>query len=132
MILTIFCPQSKIGAGKTLSGIFGLGPTDYTDSFLSLNWTDGNQAYGVHQCPVSNPIAGAVQAAAQGLLTLAPYVPAWPVGDVSAAQDAIEAANYVLTLDPDNPPPIIAGQMIIALDVDARQLAAACGLDRTQ
>jgi hypothetical protein len=50
------------------------------------------------------------------------------VGDVVAAQDAIETANYVFSLDPENPPTITAGEMIIALDVDARQLAAACGL----
>jgi hypothetical protein len=130
MILTIFCPQALTAEGRTLSGIFGLGSTDYTGAFPSFNWKRDGAAYGAHSATVSDGLGMAVQSAAIGALDLSQHLPAWPVGMVAAAQTALDNATIVLSLDPESPPTVPAGRMIVALGVEPLTLARVCGLTR--
>jgi hypothetical protein len=73
MILSIFAPESLLPQARALSGIFGLTPADYTDSFQSLTWGKDGVLYSVHQCPATDRIIAGLAALQAGTLELG-----WP------------------------------------------------------
>jgi hypothetical protein len=73
MLISIFAPEPLLPQARALSGIFGLTPADYTDSFQSLTWSKDGVLYAVHQCPATDRIIAGLAALQAGTLELG-----WP------------------------------------------------------
>ena len=93
MILSIFAPQSLLPQARALSGIFGITPADYTDSFQSLTWSKGDTLYSVHQCPATDRIIAGLAALQDGTLELG--WPDWYSGETTQPEVVEgEASNW--------------------------------------
>jgi len=93
MLISIFAPEPLLPQARALSGIFGLTPADYTDSFQSLTWSKGDTLYSVHQCPATDRIVQGLAALQAGTLELG--WPDWYSGETTQPEVVEgEASNW--------------------------------------